>query len=95
MLVIEAPRFANRKDDSFWATSINSEMNSAVKSCVREKYNIKIANSYQFTDSKFYQQNNKKIYNETIFRTPRKSEFVISRVKQRSLNYFRKEFKNR
>ena len=94
MLVVEAPRFINQKEDSFWTTNINkyNRYKTFAQTKMPEIYNIKVATRYQFNHSKYYRHYKNKINNETTLNAP--SEFLISRVRQRCLKFTREELKN-
>jgi len=94
MLLIEAPRFINQKEDSFWTTNINkyNRFKTFVQTKMPEIYNIKVATRYQFNHSKYYRHHKNKINNETTLIAP--SKILTSRIKQRCLKLSRKKFKN-
>ena len=64
MLVIEAPRFINQKEDSFWTTNINkyNRYKTFVQTKMPERYNIKVATQYH-NPSKYYRHYKIKINN--------------------------------
>ena len=94
MLVVEAPRYINQKEDSFWTKNINkyNKYKTFVQTKLPDIYNIKVATRYQCNHSKYYRHYKNKTYNETTLNTP--SEFLTNRIKQRCLKLSRKEFKN-
>ena len=94
MLVVEAPRFINQKEDSYWTTNINkyNKYKTFAQTKWPDRYNIKVATRYQFNHSKYYQHYKNKTYNETTLNTP--SEFLTNRIRQRVLKFTRNELKN-